>query len=820
MPLTAPRVPLPLAAQTRTVKKGGTRPIFDHSLQIGVPEGEQTLLCEVFMTQVKGRDQLLGWAKIPVRDHAQAAKPKPRAKTEHRLMNGLSSDAAAGVLTLTLTYHDRCGGGGAGRQPRASVGAAMDGLVAPPGGSEAPVPPEGYDVAATLRAAMAATRPATADCKGGGGIPAPWKAPGDGGRRLAVAATTGKLFGQELTRPVAAATGAGGCRQDEQRYVRASDSSTSACTDDESHNGQRRDHGASSALDREDNVMPFVGTPYAGKCQLMQLLPLDGGSSGAAAANDCAAGAFAAAAGFAGAEGGPRVSSIAAAVCEPGERGGGNGPSAFKPYPCGGPPKRCRIAAADHEAALDMGLANGGRERRSPGKHAADGAQRSGGGRGHAAVDGTPAASMARHNVEVAPPTAAADSWLRMTPRAAIGGADEVATAPPARVPWLSASAGTKAAAVAAAANPWSMCSPAVPSGGGGNHHHYFDGGGGGSPEFAYSLLPPAMAASGKVVTAMTGLRQQPGAVACAMADRDWLSVARPPAELGKGWLAVAAAGHAVDGSGFGNRDCGRNVGSVGVPLPPPSLLPPPPRPALAALHGLPSNGGNIGSCGAAEAAAAGLPRAAKLLPPAVNELPMGWCSGGEPPPPVPPPPLPLFGEQTGLEATRPRGCERDLHVEGQGLDAALLSSVGEAMPGSLQQQAALIWQASQAMARSQAGAPDAAGRYLAAASTWQTCMAASPERAELVLAASQTVLLAPDQLASYYALYRSSVQQFMQSVAVLQAELTGTSEDEQRERWRQCWVEHCQRLDVGRRQVAAMQPSSGVVQYGAGAFF
>eukprot|EP00850_Spirogloea_muscicola_P024868 SM001667S02654 [mRNA] locus=s1667:1123:2013:+ [translate_table: standard] len=106
------------AAATRTVKKGGTRPVFDQSLQIGVPEGEQTLLCEVFMAQVKGRDQLLGWAKIPVRDHAPAAKPKPRAKTEHRLMSGLSSDAVAGVLTLTLAYHDRCGGGGTGRQPR------------------------------------------------------------------------------------------------------------------------------------------------------------------------------------------------------------------------------------------------------------------------------------------------------------------------------------------------------------------------------------------------------------------------------------------------------------------------------------------------------------------------------------------------------------------------------------------------------------------------------------------------------------------------------------------------------------------------------
>eukprot|EP00850_Spirogloea_muscicola_P025689 SM003931S15161 [mRNA] locus=s3931:793:1319:+ [translate_table: standard] len=65
----------------------------------------QTLLCEV-----KGRDQLLGWAKIPMRDHAPAAKPKPRAMTEHRLVSGLSSDAAAGVLTLTLAYHDRCGG--------------------------------------------------------------------------------------------------------------------------------------------------------------------------------------------------------------------------------------------------------------------------------------------------------------------------------------------------------------------------------------------------------------------------------------------------------------------------------------------------------------------------------------------------------------------------------------------------------------------------------------------------------------------------------------------------------------------------------------
>eukprot|EP00850_Spirogloea_muscicola_P013617 SM000093S24428 [mRNA] locus=s93:361603:365424:+ [translate_table: standard] len=342
-------------------------------------------------------------------------------------------------------------------------------------------------------------------------------------------------------------------------------------------------------------------------------------------------------------------------------------------------------------------MANGGRERRSPGKRATDGARRSGG-RGHAAVEGTPAAPMARHDVEVAPPTAAADSWLRMTPRAAPGGADEVATAHPARVPWLSASAGTKAAAVAAATNPWSMCSPAVPSGGGGNHHHYFDGGGGGRPEFAYSLLPPAMAASAKAVAATTGLRQQPTAVACAMADRDWLSVARPPAELGKDWLAVAAAGHNGNGSGFGNRDSGRSAGPVGMPLPPPSLLPPPQPPALAALHGLPSNGGSIGSCGAAEAAP-GLPRAAKLLPAAANELPTGWCSGGEPPlPPVQPPPLPLFGEQTGLEAARPRGCERDLHVEGQGLDAAPLSSVGEAMPGSLQQQAALIWQAKHAL--------------------------------------------------------------------------------------------------------------------------
>ncbi|CAI5461411.1 unnamed protein product [Closterium sp. Yama58-4] len=91
--------------QTRTVRKGGTRPIFDQSLQVGVPSGEQRLRCEVFMSQPRGRDQLLGAANVSLEEIISRTAKLSKKPAEFKLLS--SSSAPAGALVLTLSYHGR-----------------------------------------------------------------------------------------------------------------------------------------------------------------------------------------------------------------------------------------------------------------------------------------------------------------------------------------------------------------------------------------------------------------------------------------------------------------------------------------------------------------------------------------------------------------------------------------------------------------------------------------------------------------------------------------------------------------------------------------
>ncbi|CAI5503198.1 unnamed protein product [Closterium sp. Naga37s-1] len=159
--------------QTRTVRKGGTRPIFDQSLQVGVPSGEQRLRCEVFMSQPRGRDQLLGAANVSLEEIISRTAKLSKKPAEFKLLS--SSSAPAGALVLTLTYHGRSASSSRpaaqpAAHPSAQFGAQSaaqtDGQAgaAAAGGAFARLafPPSLQDSAAATSAAAAATSAAAA----------------------------------------------------------------------------------------------------------------------------------------------------------------------------------------------------------------------------------------------------------------------------------------------------------------------------------------------------------------------------------------------------------------------------------------------------------------------------------------------------------------------------------------------------------------------------------------------------------------------------------------------------------------------------------
>eukprot|EP00271_Cylindrocystis_brebissonii_P007019 TRINITY_DN2007_c0_g1_i1.p1 TRINITY_DN2007_c0_g1~~TRINITY_DN2007_c0_g1_i1.p1 ORF type:complete len:961 (-),score=160.52 TRINITY_DN2007_c0_g1_i1:1489-4371(-) len=117
--------------QTKTVRKGGSRPTFDQTLQIGVPDEEQFLTCEIFAPQPRGRDKLLGKATVDV----QAVKATKRRKAVDYQLSSSHMEASAGTITLTLAYHSRKPGGVCRTSSGSSVAkSSMDagGLGSPP----------------------------------------------------------------------------------------------------------------------------------------------------------------------------------------------------------------------------------------------------------------------------------------------------------------------------------------------------------------------------------------------------------------------------------------------------------------------------------------------------------------------------------------------------------------------------------------------------------------------------------------------------------------------------------------------------------------
>eukprot|EP00850_Spirogloea_muscicola_P012347 SM000079S22465 [mRNA] locus=s79:319765:321847:- [translate_table: standard] len=100
----------PVALHTRVVRGGGSSPIFNQKLQVGVPEGEDHVRCEVWAAshnRGSADDALVGAAKIPIRDIAVAAArgspPRPR---DYALVSDNLLETPAGTLRMTLKYRD------------------------------------------------------------------------------------------------------------------------------------------------------------------------------------------------------------------------------------------------------------------------------------------------------------------------------------------------------------------------------------------------------------------------------------------------------------------------------------------------------------------------------------------------------------------------------------------------------------------------------------------------------------------------------------------------------------------------------------------
>eukprot|EP00850_Spirogloea_muscicola_P000077 SM000001S04479 [mRNA] locus=s1:482331:484418:- [translate_table: standard] len=100
----------PVALHTRVVRGGGSSPIFNQKLQVGVPEGEDHVRCEVWAAshnRGSADDALVGAAKIPIRDFAvAAARGSPPRPLDYALVSDNLLETPAGMLRMTLKYRD------------------------------------------------------------------------------------------------------------------------------------------------------------------------------------------------------------------------------------------------------------------------------------------------------------------------------------------------------------------------------------------------------------------------------------------------------------------------------------------------------------------------------------------------------------------------------------------------------------------------------------------------------------------------------------------------------------------------------------------
>eukprot|EP00897_Mesotaenium_endlicherianum_P009863 jgi/Mesen1/8905/ME000539S08180 len=98
-----------MSLRTRTVKGGGSNPVFNQRLQIGIPIGNVEVKCELWMAGYNrgaADDKLLGYAPIHVAKNP-ASKTKNEACKFHLLRGDCGQVQHAGLIKLVLSYHPK-----------------------------------------------------------------------------------------------------------------------------------------------------------------------------------------------------------------------------------------------------------------------------------------------------------------------------------------------------------------------------------------------------------------------------------------------------------------------------------------------------------------------------------------------------------------------------------------------------------------------------------------------------------------------------------------------------------------------------------------
>ncbi|CAI5467045.1 unnamed protein product [Closterium sp. Yama58-4] len=101
-----------VALTTKTIKSGGNNPIFNQRLQVGVPERETEVKCEIWMaSHHRGTtdDQLLGFIQIPIRDIMERGKAGVQEFYLRAFDEVGNLFASSAKVRISLSYHPRPG---------------------------------------------------------------------------------------------------------------------------------------------------------------------------------------------------------------------------------------------------------------------------------------------------------------------------------------------------------------------------------------------------------------------------------------------------------------------------------------------------------------------------------------------------------------------------------------------------------------------------------------------------------------------------------------------------------------------------------------
>ncbi|CAI5474230.1 unnamed protein product [Closterium sp. Yama58-4] len=101
-----------VALTTKTIKSGGNNPIFNQRLQVGVPERETEVKCEIWMaSHHRGTtdDQLLGFIQIPIRDIMERGKAGEQEFYLRAFDEVGNLFASSAKVRISLSYHPRPG---------------------------------------------------------------------------------------------------------------------------------------------------------------------------------------------------------------------------------------------------------------------------------------------------------------------------------------------------------------------------------------------------------------------------------------------------------------------------------------------------------------------------------------------------------------------------------------------------------------------------------------------------------------------------------------------------------------------------------------